>query len=118
MFRIRRGQMVVLRDRALACVVERMAAHLRVRFPEGLAQTDEAQLRERVRQGIREAESHGVTEEYDVRRYLEYRVELGGAFGTDRGPGWANAILRDDTLSGTEKLDRIDEGATFAAGGT
>jgi hypothetical protein len=91
-----------------------MAAHLRTRFPEQTEHVQEAELRETVHRGIEKAGTYGVQTRYDLRRYLEHMTVYGPDFDTDPTTAWAGRILNDAELSGSAKMDRIDEHATFA----
>jgi hypothetical protein len=55
---------------------------------------------------VERAEDHGVTDGWDVRRFVEYMLTWGGDFD---GVDWVAVILRDAGASGTEKLDRIEQ---------
>jgi hypothetical protein len=50
----------------------------------------------------------------DVRRYLECMALYGRDFDTGEETAWAGRILRDKSLTGTLKMDRIADYETFA----
>jgi hypothetical protein len=86
----------------------RLAAHLRQLFPDDLVRLDEPALLELVHAAIAKASSYGVVIEYDVARFAEYAVFYGRSFDADPMVDWAGEILRDPSISGTEKMERID----------
>ena len=96
---------------------DRMVEHLRSRFPRAVRHMQEEELRELVRKGVKRAEGYGVTQEFDVRRYLECTVEHGADFDVNPATAWAGKILSAEGLSGSAKMDRIDEYETFALRG-
>ncbi len=110
---IRNQQMQAFREAALTDFVKRMAAHLRQACPEPTRKLAEPELHGRIRAGIEKAEKFGVTDENDVRRYLEYVAELGPEFPDAPGHAWAAEILKIQDLSGTKKMNRIDDHHLF-----
>ncbi|MFW6161639.1 MAG: hypothetical protein ACODAJ_02665 [Planctomycetota bacterium] len=112
MLRIRREQMAALSEHMARQFEQRMVAHLRQRFPQQTQDLDEPALHAQVHEGIERAKGYGITQEDDVRRFLEYQALLGADFDTSRP--WAASVLSDDSLAGTEKMDRIDAYHTFA----
>jgi hypothetical protein len=105
---VRHEQMNELQRQAERKFQNRLMAHLREMYPERLADQDDDDLREFCREGIVRARDLGIRAEYDVSRFLEYRVFLGESFDLARGPDWLMAILYGDG-SGTYKMDRLDE---------
>jgi len=111
---IRKAQMQALSEYMLDRFEDRMVAHLRSRFPEQTQKMQEPDLRAFIRDGIDRARTYGVTKEFDVRRYLECMVTFGAEFDTEPQTSWAGDILRSEGLTGTGKMDWIDDHATFA----
>jgi hypothetical protein len=94
--------------------VDEAVEHLCSRYPGQTAEMEEAGRRQLVETGIEEAKGHGVRKERDILRYLECMVEYGPRFPDDAGCEWAAAILRDPALTGTQKMERIADYATFS----
>jgi hypothetical protein len=63
--------------------------------------------------GIVKAESYDITDEVDVERFLECMVRFGLDFDNHPQTSWAGQILQDKSLSGTEKMNQIDDYALF-----
>ncbi len=94
----------------LARFEDRAIAHLRQRFQQALSQTEDDELRKRIRAGKERAELYSVVSESDLLRYLEYSVEYGPDF--DAATSWAPSILQAEA-SGTKKMDDLDNWTTF-----
>ena len=104
---IRTQQMNQLQKHVPQDFQDRLVTHLRQMYPERLQNWDDDELREFCQEGTERARAFDVRTEYDISRFLEYRVFLGESF--DRlGPPWLLAILYGDG-SGTYKMDRLDE---------
>jgi hypothetical protein len=106
---IRKEQMDVLSRFMLGQFENEMIVHLRSRF-QSCSQMKDGDLRTLVRGGVERAGQYEIVKEYDVRRYLEFMVEYGDDF--DRTE-WAAQILTNQSLSGTQKMDRIDDYTLF-----
>ena len=87
----------------------RMEAYLRESFSAHIGDIKGHALRDRVRDGITSANSHGLHLEYDVRRYLEHMLihEWSGQAGDE--PPWAREILSSKNMDGTARMDLIDD---------
>jgi hypothetical protein len=112
---VRREQMQVLEAYALEQFVTRMAARLRELFPCETAALSPPALQTLIREGVEKAESHAVTDESDVERYLEYVVRYGADFDSAEKIAWAGAVLRRSDLSGAQKMDALDDHDLFGA---
>ena len=89
--------------------VARMVQHLRNDLPrqceaQGLNEDD---LEPLVRQGMSNAEDHGITSQVGIRQYLDCMVVLGPDFDSDGKHPWAQEILANDDLSPSEKADAL-----------
>jgi hypothetical protein len=118
MFVIRQEQMDALSRQLLRSFVVRMLLQLKTAFPERTKGLTDDELRERIEAGIERAAKYGVTDEADVERYLEYVVRYGPDFDTNKKTFWAGQILREQSLSGTKKMNRIDDYDLFAMRGS
>ncbi len=108
MLTIRKKQMDVLSQYLLNQFSYRMELHLTKRYSVQTKEMDDGQLRELIVKGIEEAEKYDVTDENDVKRFLEYLVEYGCDFGHSAETMWADQFLNDEELTGTEKMNKID----------
>lgn len=103
---IRTDQIRVLGDARFRQFEERMAAHVRDRFPAAPCAGDNQSSRDFVHESVRIARTFGLEQEYDFRRFIEFRADYGENFYL---LDWAAAILNDRTLSGCGKMERIDD---------
>ena len=96
--------MLVLREQqmralARAALPQWMANHLKQFFPRECAALGEAGLRERVREGIARAVSHGFETEVQISQYVDLMFAFGPDFDRDPEFSWPGPILSDPTLS-------------------
>ena len=112
---VRREQMQAFEQALLTTFVNRMAERLRSRFAAETAELPPADLDTMIRDGIAAAARHGVRDEADVARYLEFVVTYGPRFDVDEKTAWAGAILRRTDLSGTGKMNALDNHDLFGA---
>jgi hypothetical protein len=112
---VRREQMQAFEQQQLATYVKKMADRLRLRFAAETANLPPADLQAMIRDGIAAAARHGVRDEADVARYLEFVVSYGPTFDVDEKTAWAGAILRRTDLSGTGKMNALDARELFGA---
>lgn len=90
----------------------RMVNRLRSNYPAQTRGTADAELRATIRAGVARAATHSVTDESDVERYLDCVIEHGPEFDRTQ---WAAPILSNSRLSGSEKMNRIDDHRLHAA---
>ena len=112
---VRREQMQAFEQALLTKYVNQMAARLRARFPVETSKLEPAELDTMIRDGIVAAARHGVKDESDVARYLEFVVTYGPRFDVDEKTAWAGAILRRTDLSGTGKMNALDDHELFGS---
>jgi hypothetical protein len=113
---IRKEQMSIFPTavgRNLEC---RILTHLKGVFPRECRRRGEASVRASVRAGIASARAYGLTDDYDVSRYVDLMFIWSDDFSTNPRTAWAEAILTDQALQPGEKLDLLME-RTKAAGG-
>ena len=113
MFIIRREQMRVFDDHAYQQFVNDMVVRLRAHYSKQLKDVTATDLRLMVEAGIERAEEYDVVTITDVERFLGYRVMLGRDFDTEPQTAWAGNILRNKNMSGTSKMDSIDDYMNF-----
>lgn len=83
-------------------------ARLRSAFRSNVENLNDMELHQFIQSGIRFAESHAIIYNTDIRRFLEFIATRGPDIKNDPKLAWAREILEDYTLTGTEKLERID----------
>ena len=110
---IRKEQMETLSKYMLNHFENRMIAHLRSRFKAQLVQTDDSELLALIRRGIEQAKQYDILEEFGIKRYLEYMIEYDPNFDTNPSTSWARQILTAEGVSGSKKMDRLDNYTTF-----
>ena len=109
MLRIRKEQMEAFKNDILQKFEDRMSLYLHSQFPEKTQKIQETDLRQMIRTGTFRARKYGVTLEPDVCRFLECMMVHGFNFDTDPKIVWAGKILRDEKMTGREKMNRIDD---------
>lgn len=107
---MRPSQIEALQDARFELYVNRMVKELAARFEGQCAELDGSAIRSRVVSGIDQGREYSIRDKLDITRFLEYTFELGDDF---INTNWASSVLEDDDLTGTEKMDRIDDLATF-----
>jgi hypothetical protein len=115
MFIIRKEQMRVFDDYAYKQFVDDMVVHLRTHYSKQIAEMTETDLRQMIEEGIERAEKYDVVTVTDVERFLGCMVMLGQNFDNDPETAWAGDILRNENMSGTFKMDTIDEHLNFSS---
>src|SRR5438067_2425975 len=109
MLQIRPQQMKTLSQRMLDDFVEEMVTHLIAIYPADTSKKTLDGLRAFVIGGISEAEEYGIIYQPDIRRFLEFITPRGSDWEERVESSWALTLLRDQHLSGTAKMDRIDD---------
>jgi hypothetical protein len=105
MLTIRKQQMDVLREAVLRLFHDRMAAHVQARFPTASIAAPDRVL-DFIRESVELGKTFGIENQYDLRRFIEFRAEYGQHFHL---LDWASKILNDRTLSGCGKMEQIDD---------
>ena len=85
-----------------------MVGDLRTRFPDACEPLSDDDLRDRIRNGIKRAGRYEIHEQRDVGCFIRLGFGMGPDF--DKTP-WASPILKETTVSGTERLSRIRKAA-------
>ncbi|NOT58220.1 MAG: hypothetical protein HOP18_26755 [Deltaproteobacteria bacterium] len=109
MIKIRQEQMDAFATDLRARFASRLVAHVEGKYPEkvwDLARTD---LRMRIQATIARAITYGINREEDVAAFVVLTLELGEHFDTESEHEWSQTILRDPTLDGHAKINRIEE---------
>ena len=109
MLLIRNEQIETLSEHLLRGFEERMIIHLRSKFPDQVQPMKKDDLLKFIRYGLKQAQQYGIEIEWDICRYVECMVRYGPFFDMADDFTWAAAILNDHGLSGTIKMDKIDD---------
>ncbi|MGP0017962.1 MAG: hypothetical protein ACLPHP_05295 [Candidatus Sulfotelmatobacter sp.] len=107
---IRSEQIEIFRRDQLRQFEDDMVVHLWSRFGGHPLLGNEERLRSVIREAVSAAASYGLVYEVDVRRFVEFILEYGTDFPLAE---WAAPILNDARLSGSAKMDRIDDYTVF-----
>lgn len=105
--------MKTFEDEGYEQFVDQTIIYLQTNYPEQTKDTSTPDLRKFVETGVEKAEPYGVETETDVRRFLGCMLELGEDFDVTPQTAWAGEILRDESASGTLKMDKIEEEMIF-----
>ncbi len=114
MFIIRQEQMKAFEDEGYEQFVDETVVHLQTNYPEQTKEMSTPDLRKFVETGAEKAEPYGVVTVTDVRRFLGCMLELGEDFDVAPQTAWAGEILRDESATGTLKMDKIEEQMIFS----
>lgn len=106
---IRPEQMEVLRQYTRQRFISRMTGKLRAALHAKLEDTPDAELRDTIDAGIDSARARAITDEADVEGYLWYVARFGPEFGATAETRWAGEILEREDLSGSDKMERIED---------
>jgi hypothetical protein len=90
-----------------------MVRHLRSTCPEHVGPMQDEDLLSFIRSGIDKAETFGITDATDVRRFLEFMARQGCDLELEAPARWAAGVLADDDLSASEKMDSLEEQELF-----
>jgi glucose-6-phosphate 1-dehydrogenase len=105
---IRDEQIKALDESMLRSFKNRMVSYLREACPKEALNMSDEELRSLIQGGIDKAESYGIFEDEDVRRFLEYMLILNPDFDQDSSFPEIQEILNDEEMDGTEKMDEVD----------
>lgn len=113
MITIQNKQLDAMRNDMFKRSCRKLEVHLQQRYPEQTKQMDYVKLQELVSVGVGEAKKYQMTDNNDVKRFLEYQLEYGRHFGFTVETQWAGQFLNNQNLTGTAKLDEIDNHRLF-----
>jgi hypothetical protein len=105
---VREAQVQALQRAALPVWI---ASHLAHFFPLQCAVLGEAGLRERVREGIARAASHGFKTEVQISQYLDLMFAFGHDFDTDSTLSWPQPILAGEDIPAELRMERLIDAA-------
>jgi hypothetical protein len=111
---IREQQMQAL---ARAVLPEWITNHLKQFFRHECAALGDAELSQRVNNGIERATSHGFETQVQISQYLDLIFTFGPDFDTDKALSWPAPILADRTLPPALRIQRLlDAGSHHLTG--
>lgn len=106
---IRKEQMEALRTSMSRRFEQRMLEHIKNTFPDRIKQVSDEKIRTVIQDSIKKAESYTIEYEDDIRRFIEYLIIYGTQLDTKPETRWIGEILKRTDLTGTAKMDLIDE---------
>lgn len=109
MLTIRKEQMEAFSAAMSRRFEQRMLEHIRDIFADRTKPVSDEKIRIFIQDSITRAERYTIEYEDDIRRFIEYLVIYGTQFDTKPETRWAGEILQRTDLSGTAKMDMIDD---------
>lgn len=109
MLNINEQQMTAFKQNAMEQFRDKMIQHLRTAFPEQTLVIFDEQLKQYVQSGIIQAMQYAITQEWDIRRYLEYALCHGWNFDHPLSSPEINKILTTPDIDGTKKMNTIEQ---------
>jgi hypothetical protein len=96
-----------------------LAASLRRQFSDQLApeRVSDEELQKMIDHGLARAAAHGITDDGDLVRYVEYSLVLGPNFDEDPALPWVRRVLQRTDLTGSAKIWLLNEHMLFEPGG-
>ena len=88
--------------------VEKVAVYIRKHLHEESKELDKNELHDLIRTGWKRAKHYSLTSEWDICRFIQYKVRLCPDFDANPKTEWAGRILKDSSFDAQEKMDRID----------
>ena len=103
---IRNEQLEALGDYMRSLFVESMIEHVAADFPVESEKMGDG-VRGFIERGISKAAGFGIQTESDVSRFIDLMLKFGPDFEALENMAWAVAILQDNGISGSAKIDLI-----------
>ena len=114
MIQVRPEQIEVFRKLAQLKISERLSVYFQENYLEQVVAMGSEKLSVMIDLGLGRARNFGIDTEYDARRFIECLITYGEDFGFEGNSPWAQEILNDSMMGGSEKMDRINEYETFS----
>ena len=112
MLTLRQAQMDALDADRARDFEARLVQHLRTVFPSRCEPLGDQGLLDVARDGIERAESHGLSSEREICKYVDLMFVLGPGFDRDPRLPWAAEILGDPgTRDGLSRIERLSRAA-------
>jgi hypothetical protein len=102
------GQIRALEAARLNSFVHQLAKHLRLSFGDALKKESDEELLATARFCCDAAKPFGIELQDDVRRYAEFVVKYGHRMHEDQRHPWIGRVLTAHGLSGTDKMNTLD----------
>jgi hypothetical protein len=93
MLKIRPEQIAVFSEAEVRKFEDWTLAHVKRFFPRQYATAGEAEIRRRIRDGIKRAAAYGITSKRDVCKFIDVMIMAGPEFESDSRFPWAKEIL-------------------------
>jgi hypothetical protein len=116
MITLGKKQMMAFSEQRLHSFVKRMVYLLQHEFIKeiNVLKLNNNDLEIMVFQGIMTAEKYHIIQEYDLELYLQCMLLLNPKFDNDFNFPWATTILNNNSLSGNQKMDQINNYLLFS----
>ena len=113
---IRQAQLEALADERELVFVRRMVRHISEDLADrfGILPAQSENLAAFVVEQLALARRYGLVKARDLKTYIDCGVIFGGRFDVDPQQWWANAVLANPHLSGSEKADVLHDHLTFS----
>lgn len=105
---IKKSNLDALKRRSMESYVERMCQHISTLYPEFFYQQKKADVCDFIEETILKASQYGLSEEYAVTRFLDYRLLLGFEFELLKDNKWILDILTSKDYPELDKIATID----------
>ena len=113
---IRREQMNVMSEYMLHAFVSKMMIHLRSNYPDIIQNANDGAIRDFIKACVERANSFNIRAADNIQIFLQLTTLYGSEFFEMPGYEWAKAILEDEKIDETEKMNRINEYQIFSEG--
>jgi hypothetical protein len=107
MLTIRKDQIQAFEKVFLRNFEKEIYTHLRESMTDFVESMDDKTLLEFVQEKIKKGESYGIETRYDLRRFIECVLMLHSDSENLEELPWVSAILFNQDISGTEKMDAL-----------
>jgi hypothetical protein len=82
-------------------------AYLRVNFPEATANSSDAELLAKVREGEKRARQYGLSTESSIMGFVDLQWRVSPTFDTDPETAWSKVTLEDERLNAEYKIAHV-----------
>ncbi|MDJ0819196.1 MAG: hypothetical protein QNJ58_23505 [Desulfobacterales bacterium] len=110
---IRKAQIDGMSEYMLDRFVTKMVVHLRTNYPEKTTERNDENLKKFIRDSVDRAHSFNIRADDNLETFIEHTVLHGLDFFEKDAFKWAKAILEDEMVNETEKMNGIIEQQIF-----
>ena len=107
MLKLRKEHLDAFEAQVVNLFTTRVIAHLKAVWPAECGELGEAGVNETAKTAIQRAASLGLSNEFDIVRFVDLAFILARDFETNPLSSWTRPILADRTLTPTAKVDRL-----------